>query len=120
MKEQIRSKLCNEYPKKPIKDIEPILDFIEKSLNPKYSHLLTMCRPVNAIAEVDIAILRALLKSEKENSKRSENKVDPAVAQLRLALEWNRIDMAKNYIFTEDLKDKVRFFLFHDISLKTC
>jgi hypothetical protein len=108
MKEQIRNKLCNEYPKKPMKDIDPILEFIEKSLNPKYSHLLTICRPVNAVAEVDIAILRALLKSEKENTQRSKNKIDPAVAQLRLALEWNRIDMAQKYIFTEDLKDQVK------------
>jgi hypothetical protein len=63
---------------------------------------------VNSKLEVDIAILRALLKkAEKENIKHSENKTDPAVAQLRLALEWNRVDIAKKFIFTDEVKDRV-------------
>jgi hypothetical protein len=89
---------------------EKILNNIEKALNPKYAHLLTVCKPVNSNAEIDVAILLALLKAEKESMQRNEKDTDPAIAQLWLALEWNRIDVAKKYIFNDELKDKVSKF----------
>ncbi len=111
-REEIRGKLINEYPKKPLKDIEPILAMIEKALDPVYAHLLTICRPRNGNAEVDMAVLQALLKAEKENTeaKKDSANVELAKAQLALALEWNRIDIVKKYIFTDELKDQVSRF----------
>ena len=89
------------------------MDHIEKSLDEKYAHLLTVCKPINDKAEIDVAILNALLKAEKENSKKepkNESSLGPAIAQLSLALQWNRVDVAKNFIFAdEQLKDKVKF-----------
>jgi hypothetical protein len=109
-REEIRTKLINEYPKKPLKDIELILDMIERALNPIYAHLLTICRPRNGNAEIDMAVLQALLKAEKENTEQKKdtaNNIELAKAQLGLALEWNRIDIVKKYILTPELKEQV-------------
>ncbi len=92
-----------------------IVDNVIKSLDPKHKHLLTLCRPVNGKAEIDVAILNALLKAESKKGETAENKNNiitnnksdqKTLAQLKLALKWNRIDIAKNYI-TDDLKDKI-------------
>ena len=64
----------------------------------KYPHLLSVFRLDSNEnqnidnADIDIAILRALLKAKKSNYK----------AQLKLALTWDRIDIARNFIFTDD------------------
>lgn len=77
---------------------------------PEYSHLLTVCKPINGKAEIDMAVLKALLQAERENTMRDKtSNRDPVQAQLRLALEWNRIDIARDYILTEEVKDRVRF-----------
>lgn len=55
-----------------------------------------------AKSDMDLAILRALLKANKEN-KLSKTSFQ---MQLKLALAWKRIDVAKSEIFTEDLKQK--------------
>ena len=80
-----------------------ILDLIQSSLNPKYMHLVNICRPINGNAEIDVAILKAFLKST-EGTK-EENKYQ---TQLRFALSWNRIDIARSFIFTDENKDVVR------------
>nr|KAI8744050.1 transient receptor potential cation channel subfamily M member 2-like [Biomphalaria glabrata] len=46
----------------------------------------------NSAKDVDLAILKALLKANKNQ----------AIDQLKLALAWNRIDVAKSEIFTDD------------------
>lgn len=45
---------------------------------------------------MDLAVLRSLLKANKASF----------LMQLKLALAWNRIDVAKSEIFTEDLKQE--------------
>lgn len=74
------------------KDVNEIMVNIEQTL--RYSHLLTVYRLVHDEIEndIDIAILRSLLKAKKDNYK----------AQLKLCLTWNRIDIAKNFIFTDE------------------
>lgn len=67
-------------------------------------HLLTVCRPLHGVAEIDVAILRALLKKEKTDDKDVSEYYQ---SQLRLALKWNRIDIARNFIFTDENRDKV-------------
>ena len=109
--------MINEYSRKPShKDIDTILAYIEKCLDPKFQKFLNVCRPVKGKVEIDVAILIALLKAtetnEKSENKRDDNddsKLKTTIAQLDLALEWNRVDVAQKFIFTEELKNKVRF-----------
>ena len=60
----------------------------------EYPHLLSVFsfNGQTQTNEIDIAILNALLKAKKSNF----------IAQLKLALTWNRIDIAKEFIFTTD------------------
>lgn len=89
LRKEITERIRTIWPNKPT---EEILKHFEEVL--EYSHLLTVYsldsdEQANGI---DIAILRALLKAKQNNHK----------AQVKLALTWNRVDIAKNYIFTED------------------
>jgi hypothetical protein len=106
LKDEIKSRVAKEYPaRKPI-EIENIYLGIEKSLDASYAHLLNVCSPINGNAEIDVAILRALLRKEKLQFQ----------SQLELALNWNRIDIARNFIFTDENKDFVcGKFLFYFI-----
>lgn len=74
----------------PNKSHSQIVDDLEEVLN--YPNLLSTFRIDSNENEVDIAILRSLLKIENENS----------ILQLNLALTWNRVDIAKNFIFTDE------------------
>jgi hypothetical protein len=51
--------------------------------------------------DIDVAILQSLLKAEKDK-----------YGQLKLALTWDRIDVAKTYIFAEDKTWEVRLVPF--------
>lgn len=48
-------------------------------------------------SSIDLAILQALLKAQRNIQ-----------TQLRLALTWDRVDIAKKYIFSEENREKVR------------
>ncbi|XP_072300499.1 transient receptor potential cation channel subfamily M member 2 [Eucyclogobius newberryi] len=63
-------------------------------------HLLTVFRvKADSDGDVDVAILRALLKA----SRRGEGKVsEDSQRQLELAVAWNRVDIAKTEIFTDE------------------
>lgn len=67
----------------------------------EYEHLINVCS-INT--EIDVAILHALLRSEKD-TKETESQ-----SQLKLALSWNRVDIARQFIFTDDRKDNVNIF----------
>lgn len=77
----------------PDKDPKPIKSKIFQILDAKYSHLLTIYeldgseKPM----DIDVAILSSLLKSKKENH----------VSQMKLALTWDRVDIARDFIFNE-------------------
>ena len=88
------------YPKLDQKVIDKIITDIESALNPIYSQYLTVCKTNNGEGEIDVAILQALLKA---NSKDTNSEIS-IQSQLRLALKWNRIDIAKDYILTDDNK----------------
>lgn len=90
--DKLRAEISNkiyEYFKKPPK---PILESFEKIL--EYPHLLSVFRmSYDELGnDLEIAILRALLKAKKDNFG----------AQLKLCLTWNRIELARNFIFTGD------------------
>lgn len=70
---------------------------------------LTVCRPVNEKADIDVAILRALLKMHSTVGDANANlEVQRNLqTQLKLALSWDRVDIARNYIFTNKNIEKV-------------
>jgi hypothetical protein len=101
------------------KDNDAIVNNIKKILEPKYSNLLTVFRlESQEVHDIDIAILTALLKGKNRlavlfqqgtfsiwdlkqcclDKARAEPK-----SQLKLALKWNRVDIARNYIFKQDI-----------------
>ena len=83
----------------PGKDTKEIMSDIEKIFNPVHSHLLSSFK-LNAeknVSDIDEAILKGLLKAKKEGYE----------STIKLCLTWNRVDIARNYIFTPFLKDKV-------------
>ncbi|XP_078085377.1 transient receptor potential cation channel subfamily M member 2 [Mustelus asterias] len=49
--------------------------------------------------ELDVAILQALLKASSSRGHQGQEKLDH---QLKLAVAWNRVDIAKSNIFTDD------------------
>ena len=110
MYEEIKNKIYKEYPDRKTCPEEKCQLILKQSLNPKYQHLLTVCRPINSKAEIDVAILNALLKAESVTSKNEKSKLESYRAQLNLALKWNRVDIAKNFIFTDDIKDCVYLY----------
>jgi hypothetical protein len=101
------------WPNEPNK-VTDILGNVEKALKEEYHKLLTVCRPINGKAEIDVAILRALLKKEEAKREKNESttlaeadKYRYLQTQLSLALKWDRIDIAQNFIFTDENRDKV-------------
>ena len=85
-----------------------MIGHIESLLDPKYDHLINICRPINGNADIDVAILKAFFKSTQVTV--GENMYEK---QLMFALDWNRVDIARNFILTDENKEK-----FH--SLDTC
>ncbi|XP_070175133.1 transient receptor potential cation channel subfamily M member-like 2 [Littorina saxatilis] len=76
------------------KDVVQNANFVEKCVTKP--HLISVFELEGVAGSittgVDMAILKALLKANK----------DQVMDQLRLALAWNRIDIAKSEIFTDD------------------
>ena len=97
-KEELKKRFEMEYPKKTDKDINEMNDDLEMCLNPKFRYLFTVCRTYD---DIDVSILKALLQVGKKKDAKSNNE------QLKLALKWNRPDIARDYIFTDELKDQV-------------
>lgn len=90
--------IINAFPEK--KDsFNQIMKNIQQIFHPKYSHLISSFK-LNAeknASDIDEAILKGLIKAKKESFE----------ATIKLCLTWNRIDIARNYIFTPYLKDKI-------------
>lgn len=83
--------------------MKSIMESIEKTvLIENNLNLLTVCRPVNEQAEIDVAILLALLKKEA-----NENTHKYLQTQIKLALSWDRVDIARKFIFTNDNAAKI-------------
>ena len=100
---ELGMKAREEYPNQKQNVIDDIINNIELTLNPIFSQYLTVCKTNNGEGEIDVAILQALLKAKSKNVI-NENSIQ---SQLRLALKWNRIDIAKNFILTDENKEKM-------------
>ena len=111
-------------------------DTMIKCLQTKFSHLLTVCGSQSS--EIDVAILNALLQAVEKKSEKKPVDMKLAVQnlvqrkgqsipmpisnennkyqkQLHLALDWNRADLARKFIFTDEISDKVYIFIFQKI-----
>lgn len=120
---EIENKFKLEYNKKSEKEIKDMVKTMKECLDPSFKHLLTVCPATNLNAEIDVAILNALLQAVKQEidlvqadklvKKKGrhleyDNKYQK---QLHLALDWNRADIARKFIFTDELSDKVKIDL---------
>lgn len=117
-RDEIEFKFKESFGTKDHKKIQDMTDTMLKCLKPKFKHLLSVCYNY----EIDLAILNVLLQAVKsydpkltskslqkkgqffslhiDNDNRHQN-------QLHLALDWNRSDLARKFIFTDELSDKV-------------
>ena len=115
-KKEIRNNI-EIYFKDTVK-IESIMTSIEKAVlnDEEKLKFLTVCRPVNEKADIDVAILRALLKIHSTVSDANANlEVQRNLqTQLKLALSWDRVDIARNYIFTNKNIEKASLYIISD------
>ncbi|CAI9735207.1 transient receptor potential cation channel subfamily M member-like 2 isoform X4 [Octopus vulgaris] len=121
LKVVIRKQITTKFGKN--EQVEPMVNLVLDSVNKP--NLITIFE-IDSAEEFDVTILKAVFKA---NNNEFEN--------LRLALEWNRIDIAKSEIFTdgtywppdkwvypmlfalrEDRVDFVKLFLEYGVSLK--
>lgn len=65
-------------------------------------HLLTVHDPEQESSELDTVILKALVKACKSQSQEAQDFLD----ELKLAVAWNRVDIAKSDIFNGDVEWK--------------
>ena len=89
LKQEILTKIESQWPGK--NSIEILTHFEETLQKPELLSVFKLDSNGQA-NDIDVAILRALLKAKKNNFK----------AQLKLALSWNLIDIAKNFIFNDE------------------
>ncbi|XP_053721889.1 transient receptor potential cation channel subfamily M member 5 [Synchiropus splendidus] len=81
-------------------DISNWVKLIQKILN--HGHLLTVHDPEQESSELDTVILKALVKACKSQSQEAQDFLD----ELKLAVAWNRVDIAKSDIFNGDVEWK--------------
>ncbi|XP_071375194.1 transient receptor potential cation channel subfamily M member 5 isoform X2 [Centroberyx affinis] len=79
-------------------DISNWVKLIQKILD--NGHLLTVHDPEQESSELDTVILKALVKACKSQSQEAQDFLD----ELKLAVAWNRVDIAKSDIFNGDVE----------------
>uniref|UniRef100_A0AAY5L9Q4 Transient receptor potential cation channel, subfamily M, member 5 n=1 Tax=Esox lucius TaxID=8010 RepID=A0AAY5L9Q4_ESOLU len=79
-------------------DITNWAKLIQKILD--HDHLLTVHKPEQESSELDTVILKALVKACKSQSQEAQDFLD----ELKLAVAWNRVDIAKSHIFNGDVE----------------
>ncbi|XP_026233556.1 transient receptor potential cation channel subfamily M member 5 [Anabas testudineus] len=81
-------------------DISNWVKLIQRMLD--NGHLLTVHDPEQESSELDTVILKALVKACKSQSQEAQDFLD----ELKLAVAWNRVDIAKSDIFNGDVEWK--------------
>ncbi|KAM3876709.1 transient receptor potential cation channel subfamily M member 5 [Diretmus argenteus] len=79
-------------------DVTNWVKLIQKILD--HGHLLTVHDPELESSELDTVILKALVKACKSQSPEAQDFLD----ELKLAVAWNRVDIAKTDIFNGDVE----------------
>ena len=93
---EIEKMIVDDFPNK---DKDKILDDIENIFHPKHRHLLSVFN-LNAdksANDIEQAILKGLLNAKK----------DRYMSMIRLCMIWNRVDIARQFIFTDENKTKI-------------
>ncbi|XP_028328750.1 transient receptor potential cation channel subfamily M member 5 isoform X3 [Gouania willdenowi] len=99
-------------------DMRNWVKLIQKVLD--HGHLLTVHDPEQESSELDTVILKALVKACKSQSQEAQDFLD----ELKLAVAWNRVDIAKSDIFNGDVEWKDLYWsvseksLLHNLLLK--
>ncbi|XP_064643438.1 transient receptor potential cation channel subfamily M member-like 2 isoform X2 [Lineus longissimus] len=75
-----------------VPDVVKCLDWVKQSLQKRDLITVFQLDSPESAKDIDLAILYAMLKANK----------DQAMDQLRLAIAWNRIDVCKEMLFTDD------------------
>jgi hypothetical protein len=99
---EVYSKVRTSLKEKKKEDHDDVMKSIKDIL--KNMDLITVFSS-DSIVDLDQAILFAILKAEKSKllkDKKSKDEKNTLLKQLKLALKWNRIDVAEKYIFNED------------------
>lgn len=96
MRSDVERMIMTEFPKK---DKLKILGDFEQIFHPRYRHLLSVfdLKAGNNANDIDEAVLKGLLKAKKSHYH----------SMIRLCLAWNRVDIARNFIFTDDQRDNI-------------
>ncbi|XP_068165086.1 transient receptor potential cation channel subfamily M member 5 isoform X2 [Antennarius striatus] len=81
-------------------DVRSWVRLIQKIL--EHGHLLTVHDPEQESSDLDTVILKALVKACKSQSQEAQDFLD----ELKLAVAWNRVDIAKSDIFNGDVEWK--------------
>ncbi|XP_061594992.1 transient receptor potential cation channel subfamily M member 5 isoform X2 [Cololabis saira] len=81
-------------------DISNWVKLIQRILD--HGHLLTVHDPGQESSDLDTVILKALVKACKSQSQEAQDFLD----ELKLAVAWNRVDIAKSDIFNGDVEWK--------------
>ncbi|KAK1802244.1 hypothetical protein P4O66_021902, partial [Electrophorus voltai] len=96
--ELVQELLLDTFPSSHCTDITFWIKVIQKILY--NGHLLTVHDPEQESSELDTVILKALVKACKSQSQEAQDFLD----ELKLAVAWNRVDIAKSEIFSGDVE----------------
>ncbi|KAI4878097.1 hypothetical protein NFI96_027891 [Prochilodus magdalenae] len=96
--ELIQELLLNTFSGLHSTDISSWVKVIQRILD--NGHLLTVHDPEQETSELDTVILKALVKACKSQSQEAQDFLD----ELKLAVAWNRVDIAKSEIFNGDVE----------------
>ncbi|XP_076853992.1 transient receptor potential cation channel subfamily M member 5 isoform X2 [Brachyhypopomus gauderio] len=96
--EMVQELLVDTFPSSHCTDITFWIKVIQKILD--NGHLLTVHDPEQESSELDTVILNALVKACKSQSQEAQDFLD----ELKLAVAWNRVDIAKSEIFNGDVE----------------
>ena len=91
--------IIKAFPNKGNDLYDELTNSVEEIFDPKYSHLISSFK-LNAeknANDIDETILKGLIKAKKERFE----------STIKLCLTWNRIDIAKNHIFTPYFREKI-------------
>ena len=104
-KPKLKQTFFSQFEDEKLEKLEVGFKNFEESLEAKYDHLLTLYDPGDdSNLEIDVAIFLALLNKDKQNKQMDLINIKN---QLKLAMEFDRIDIAKKFIFVDDISNIV-------------
>jgi transient receptor potential cation channel subfamily M protein 8 len=96
--EDLKKEIEESHPNQKKDIVDLVIKFIFEILKPENRKYLTVCKPINDKAEIDVAILNARIEL-------NQSKQDKTMQPIDMALNWNRIDIARSNNLLESVKD---------------